>query len=1039
MFNDAEVKQFDPSQIANECFGGEITSKGYDQGSDRFLDFQFEKTHSAYMLFYERIDTPTQPLTTNLPILQLKDPIIYTIPKDISDWIWEDNRRFVRDRHLFDHHYFTFMWTLCHHQIPPAILPANSKDSEQQQQQQQQQQLQQTNSNDMLPIQLAITFVFETYIHAKDKPAMTGWVEYLCKQFTACKPVAIWFLAHMTQDDTWLTKVLVRCPNHTIRHMFARVLLDVLHKSRFRDSSNDESLVVQQFIRKYLSIINDGGARLPIRYMSEYFIFLHDFARNGIDECYLLLDCQCIQQLITFYMLHRGRQPKQSSSNMNDDGNTSSDDENQCQTNLLMSGNAIDDDIIPLNPIRLSTNNNNNNFNRPIIFEKMFPLIALLLETERTRSNFEHFQFDLFIENDFAFIQQQIFDNINLKATAHIIQLICYKNEVYANKIVNLLSQWIMNSTNDINCLQALFKVLTYLIEQNPNHLTTNTNEITEQISSTLVLDKNWCDFASLIVVRIGKLIDICPTQVFEWFNNVVNKSSIVHRWIYANIRQWLKSYLLYNTYTKVRTLIAQLLVSLVPSTIFRQTYRTGKYFLNLSKQQLASSAQATNTTATTTAAQGTITSLLTFNQQISTLTNSSSFSSLFDHQQFAQYPSDFTTETYKILRTILSYLLELLIEIGHDQSELHMNDNQQRLVQYLSVLIHFTRYSPEKTLLSENDYIHSLCSLICHPKLTEDHTINNGNKLLIFILLQQLLSEQIFLTNILNSENEFKRQLPMCLIIVDHEDQELILYNRLFLFIYYNILKQFSQISWNYAKELALHKNMSWALRNVLPHVHLYPDACEQLVSICKRILHVNNDEYSSDDQQILQDFKKELYAIIYRFNDIRSAWTIVLDLTRELCDLQSSHDERLQIINRRGLPILTTIFFLLFQYYHEQTCTHQNDFIYLLTLLGNLLDTIDVQMNKNQNNVTTTMKTIVGTQWKEKMELISKLLLLLNSFNTNEIRQRACDLLKKIIVQLSIQDLTNVAQHVKTTHEHAAAQSHPQLGPCKIDSFFI
>ncbi|CAF2422909.1 unnamed protein product [Rotaria sp. Silwood2] len=119
LFNDAEVKQFDPSQIVNECFDGEITSKGYNQGSDRFLDFQFEKTHSAYMLFYERINTPSSPsITTNLPTLQLKDPIVYTIPKDISDWIWEDNRRFVRDRHLFDHHYFTFMWTLCHHQVP---------------------------------------------------------------------------------------------------------------------------------------------------------------------------------------------------------------------------------------------------------------------------------------------------------------------------------------------------------------------------------------------------------------------------------------------------------------------------------------------------------------------------------------------------------------------------------------------------------------------------------------------------------------------------------------------------------------------------------------------------------------------------------------------------------------------------------------------------------------------------------------------------------------------------------------------------------
>jgi hypothetical protein len=77
--------------------------------------------------------------------------------------------------------------------------------------------------------------------------------------------------------------------------------------------------------------------------------------------------------------------------------------------------------------------------------------------------------------------------------------------------------------------------------------------------------------------------------------------------------------------------------------------------------------------------------------------------------------------------------------------------------------------------------------------------------------------------------------------------------------------------------------------------------------------------------------------------------------------------------------------------------------------------------------------MRNIVGTQWKEKMELVAKLLLLLNSYNSSEIRQRAFDLLKKIIVQLTIQDLTHVALHVKTTHEHAAAQAHPQLGPCK------
>lgn len=54
LFNDAEVKQFDPSQIEAECFGGEMTSKTYDTIAEKYLDFSFEKTNSAYMLFYER-------------------------------------------------------------------------------------------------------------------------------------------------------------------------------------------------------------------------------------------------------------------------------------------------------------------------------------------------------------------------------------------------------------------------------------------------------------------------------------------------------------------------------------------------------------------------------------------------------------------------------------------------------------------------------------------------------------------------------------------------------------------------------------------------------------------------------------------------------------------------------------------------------------------------------------------------------------------------------------------------------------------------
>ncbi|CAF1004126.1 unnamed protein product, partial [Didymodactylos carnosus] len=1088
LFNDADVKSFDPNQIANECFGGEITSKGYDQAQDRFLDFQFEKTHSAYMLFYERVDHVPSTMqvdsiahgqqlqvqqidTTNssltISTLLLKDNQTYSIPADIVEWIWEDNRRFVRDRHLFDHHYFTFMWRICHQAMNTII-----KEQDQ-------------SSFSLLPIQLAITFVFETYIHAKEKPTMLNWVEYLSKQFTASKPAAVWFLSHMTNDDTWLIKVLVKCPNHTIRQMFERVLLDVLHKLRpSSDSQNDRSadsstIVVQKFLRKYLSILSDG-IRLPIRYMCEYFAFLHDFAHNGCDECYLLLDCLCIKQLVTFYMLHR-RQQKSSQQNLvgNDDQSNSEDEQNPTisQTNNNTSNCCIDDDVIPLNEHPTTR------LNRPAIFEKMFPLIVLLLEAARLRTqptsssspsslsqqqlqSYELNEADILAltgtDVDFQFIQQQILDNINLKSTASIIQLICYNKQVLANKLCNLLCTWIQKYQQDTNHLQAFFKIFTYLIEQHPPTTTTTTttndtsnntkSECDDQSQSQpLVLpDLSWTDFSTLIVHHTNKLIEICAVQVFDWLNTVIPKSSFIQQWVLNNIRPWLKPYLLYCHQTRTRTLIAQLLITLVPSQTFRQTYRPAKYYQTLSRQQ------SPPTTITSTGSNsGAITSLLNIQTTSTTTTiSNTSLTHLFDSQQYQQYPGDFTQETHDIIKQLELYLLDLIDDINQEQlhDHHHIFDSQQRLTQYISCLIHFTRYPNEKLLTK--DYIHPLCTLILSSKLTEDHNINNSNKLILFILLHQLCTSSdnntLIITTILNTHPEFKQQLPQYLIVVDHEDQELVVYNRLFLYIYYSLLREFCQTSREYTKYLAQHKNLMWALRNVLPNVHLYQNACEELVNIVKLIcknqsqikldssLTVNTlQSIDNVDERVVFEFKKELYQLLFRQFEVRICWSTILDLLKDICLETTSHEEYYQIIIRRGLSTLSSIFSILYQYYHEQCSpltqhlSFQTDLIQLLILFCHLLDTCKYYTDQKQQ--TTYIRSLKEAleQWKEKMDLLTKLLQLLNSFNTTDLRQKAFDVIKKLIVTLNIQDLTMICTHIKVIHEQSSIQHQQQLGP--------
>lgn len=190
IFNDAEVHAFDPNQLAAECFGGEMTTKTYDSVNDKFMDFAIEKTNSAYMLFYKRIAknlwagssstsksdlSESQNSTQSIKSMGLLPNKMasagkqstnseYDIPKELNDFIWEDNIQFIKDKYIFEHTYFNFMWQVC------AFIPQTINNSQ----------------NIQLPCaQLATAFVIETLIHSKEKPTIANWIELLTKQFNA--------------------------------------------------------------------------------------------------------------------------------------------------------------------------------------------------------------------------------------------------------------------------------------------------------------------------------------------------------------------------------------------------------------------------------------------------------------------------------------------------------------------------------------------------------------------------------------------------------------------------------------------------------------------------------------------------------------------------------------------------------------------------------------------------------------------------------------------------------------------------------------
>lgn len=86
------------------------------------MDFSFEKTNSAYMLFYERCTPLSSHLVTGegslVPSLpggstqkqhhaQIIVPLAMELNKELEDWIWQDNMHFLRDKNIFEHTYFS--------------------------------------------------------------------------------------------------------------------------------------------------------------------------------------------------------------------------------------------------------------------------------------------------------------------------------------------------------------------------------------------------------------------------------------------------------------------------------------------------------------------------------------------------------------------------------------------------------------------------------------------------------------------------------------------------------------------------------------------------------------------------------------------------------------------------------------------------------------------------------------------------------------------------------------------------------------------
>lgn len=67
-----------------------------------------------------------------------------------------------------------------------------------------------------------------------------------------------------------------------------------------------------------------------------------------------------------------------------------------------------------------------------------------------------------------------------------------------------------------------------------------------------------------------------------------------------------------------------------------------------------------------------------------------------------------------------------------------------------------------------------------------------------------------------------------------DHDDQDVVMFNRCMLPAYYGLLRMCCQLSKSFTRQLALHQNIQWAFKNITPFYAQYT-----AVSTCRSALY--------------------------------------------------------------------------------------------------------------------------------------------------------------------------------------------------------
>ncbi|KAH0521479.1 Ubiquitin carboxyl-terminal hydrolase 34, partial [Microtus ochrogaster] len=461
--------------------------------------------------------------------------------------------------------------------------------------------------------------------------------------------------------------------------------------------------------------------------------------------------------------------------------------------------------------------------------------------------------------------------------------------------------------------------------------------------------------FASYILQRIWEVIEYNPSQCLDWLAVQTPRNKLAHSWVLQNMENWVERFLLAHNYPRVRTSAAYLLVSLIPSNSFRQMFRSTRS-LHIPTRDLPLS-----------------------------------------------------PDTTVVLHQVYNVLLGLL-----SRAKLYVDaavHGTTKLVPYFSFMTYCLISKTEKLMFST--YFMDLWNLF-QPKLSEPAIATNHNKQALLSFWYNVCADCPENIRLIVQNPVVTKNIAFNYILADHDDQDVVLFNRGMLPAYYGILRLCCEQSPAFTRQLASHQNIQWAFKNLTPHASQYPGAVEELFNLMQLFIAQRPDMREEEIEDIKQ-FKKTTISCYLRCLDGRSCWTTLISAFRILLE---SDEDRLLVVFNRGLILMTESFNTLHMMYHEATACHvTGDLVELLSIFLSVLKSTRPYLQRKD-----VKQALI--QWQERIEFAHKLLTLLNSYSPPELRNACIDVLKELVL-LSPHDflhtLVPFLQHNHCTYHHS------------------